>query len=186
MRATNREVHPSSREAAGPRSFEVRASPSRFGRQKSTSRHDCPSDGARNSPAAKSAAGRPPAHGHLHLPFRPPSSVETLGRARRRLLWVSCTSSRPRSRGRGGRGRRPENYRHGGHSQGTPVFACKGENSRRFTVFHVAGLEWPDGSVRRLLVDDGGDATLLCTKASSREVGHVAGVSTRRGRKSGA
>jgi adenosylhomocysteinase len=44
---------------------------------------------------------------------------------------------------------------------GTPVFAFKGESLDQYWDLTKEALTWPDGSGPNLIVDDGGDATLL-------------------------
>src|SRR5207245_1038237 len=48
--------------------------------------------------------------------------------------------------------------------QGTPVFAWKGESLPEYWWCTDQALEWPDGSGPTLIVDDGGDATLVVHK----------------------
>ncbi|HCO13667.1 MAG TPA: adenosylhomocysteinase, partial [Gemmatimonadetes bacterium] len=48
--------------------------------------------------------------------------------------------------------------------KGSPVFAWKGESLEEYWWCTDQMLEWPDGSGPDLLVDDGGDATLLLHK----------------------
>src|SRR5205085_4923964 len=45
--------------------------------------------------------------------------------------------------------------------KGTPVFAWKGETLEEYWWCTNEALEWPDGAGPTLIVDDGGDATLL-------------------------
>ncbi len=45
--------------------------------------------------------------------------------------------------------------------QGVPVFAWKGETLEEYWWCTIEALEWPDGSGPDMIVDDGGDATLL-------------------------
>ncbi|MBN2712999.1 MAG: adenosylhomocysteinase [Planctomycetes bacterium] len=44
---------------------------------------------------------------------------------------------------------------------GIPVFAFKGETLEEYWEYTLQALTWPDGSGPNLIVDDGGDATLL-------------------------
>jgi adenosylhomocysteinase len=48
--------------------------------------------------------------------------------------------------------------------RGTPVFAWKGESLEEYWWCTEQALTWPDGSGPTLIVDDGGDATLLIHK----------------------
>jgi adenosylhomocysteinase len=48
--------------------------------------------------------------------------------------------------------------------QGTPVFAWKGETLEEYWWCTDQALVWPDGSGPNLILDDGGDATLLVHK----------------------
>ena len=47
---------------------------------------------------------------------------------------------------------------------GVPVFAWKGETLEEYWWCTMQALTWPDGSGPDLIVDDGGDATLLIHK----------------------
>jgi adenosylhomocysteinase len=53
--------------------------------------------------------------------------------------------------------------------QGVPVFAWKGETLEEYWWCTAEALEWPDGSGPHLIVDDGGDATLLVHKGAEFE-----------------
>ena len=44
---------------------------------------------------------------------------------------------------------------------GTPVFAYKGESLEEYWEFTHRIFEWPDGRQANMILDDGGDATLL-------------------------
>src|SRR5574344_2710394 len=44
---------------------------------------------------------------------------------------------------------------------GTPVFAIKGESLQDYWDYTLKALIWPDGKGPTLIVDDGGEATLL-------------------------
>jgi len=46
-------------------------------------------------------------------------------------------------------------------ANGTPVFAFKGENLDEYWDFTHRIFEWPDGGYSNMILDDGGDATLL-------------------------
>src|SRR5210317_1565222 len=46
-------------------------------------------------------------------------------------------------------------------ASGVPVFAWKGETLEEYWDCTMSALTWPDGKGPQLIVDDGGDATLL-------------------------
>ena len=52
-----------------------------------------------------------------------------------------------------------------------PVFAWKGETLEEYWWCTDQALTWPDGSGPQLIVDDGGDATLLIHKGYELEAG---------------
>ena len=52
---------------------------------------------------------------------------------------------------------------------GVPVFAWKGETLEEYWWCTMQALTWPDGSGPDLIVDDGGDATLLIHKGYELE-----------------
>ena len=54
---------------------------------------------------------------------------------------------------------------------GVPVFAWKGETLEEYWQCTLNALTWPDGSGPELIVDDGGDATLLIHKGAELEEG---------------
>jgi adenosylhomocysteinase len=52
---------------------------------------------------------------------------------------------------------------------GTPVFAHKGETLQEYWDFADRLWEWPDGSLANMILDDGGDATMLILIGSQAE-----------------
>src|SRR4051795_2611507 len=52
---------------------------------------------------------------------------------------------------------------------GTPVFAVKGENLVEYWEYAHRIFEWQDGGYPNLILDDGGDATLLCVLGPKAE-----------------
>ncbi len=57
---------------------------------------------------------------------------------------------------------------------GTPVFAYKGESLDEYWEFTHRIFEWPDGRYANMILDDGGDATLLLMLGSQRRAGCLA------------
>src|ERR1700748_2723655 len=54
-------------------------------------------------------------------------------------------------------------------AQGTPVFAVKGETLPEYWDYAHKIFEWSDGGYPNLILDDGGDATLLCVLGPKAE-----------------
>jgi adenosylhomocysteinase len=61
---------------------------------------------------------------------------------------------------------------------GVPVFAWKGETLEEYWDCTEAALTWPDGSGPELIVDDGGDATLLIHKGAELEEGDTSFINS--------
>ncbi|HIM33736.1 MAG TPA: adenosylhomocysteinase, partial [Candidatus Poseidoniales archaeon] len=111
--------------------------------------------------------GKPPlagarVMGSLHMTVQTAVLIETLDALGADVRWVSCNIFSTQDHaaaavavGRPERGGTPENPR------GIPVFAWKGETLEEYWDCTLAALVWPDGEGPDLLVDDGGDATLL-------------------------
>src|SRR5258705_13667905 len=53
--------------------------------------------------------------------------------------------------------------------KGTPVFAIKGENLIEYWEYAHKIFEWSDGGYPNMILDDGGDATLLCVLGPKAE-----------------
>src|SRR5712691_7993455 len=53
--------------------------------------------------------------------------------------------------------------------KGTPVFAKKGETLEEYWQYTHKILQWPDGKTANMILDDGGDATLLVHLGSDAE-----------------
>ena len=47
-------------------------------------------------------------------------------------------------------------------ASGTAVFAWKGESLKEYWDYTHRIFDWPDGGHTNMILDDGGDATLLC------------------------
>ena len=65
-----------------------------------------------------------------------------------------------------------------------PVFAWKGETLEEYWWCTSEALLWPDGSGPDLIVDDGGDATLLIHKGAEFEAAGLV-PDVRRGERAG-
>src|SRR5436309_640696 len=103
--------------------------------------------------------------GSLHMTIQTAVLIETLVELGADVRWVSCNifSTQDHAAAAVAVGR-PENGGTIDHPKGTPVFAWKGETLEEYWWCTEQALEWPDGSGPTLIVDDGGDATLLVHK----------------------
>ena len=54
-------------------------------------------------------------------------------------------------------------------ARGTPVFAVKGESLAEYWDYVDRILEWPGGETANMILDDGGDATVLVLLGSEAE-----------------
>src|SRR5438309_3147758 len=103
--------------------------------------------------------------GSLHMTIQTAVLIETLTELGADVRWVSCNifSTQDHAAAAVVVGR-PEAGGTEKAPKGTPVFAWKGETLDEYWWCTDQALEWPDGSGPTLIVDDGGDATLLVHK----------------------
>jgi adenosylhomocysteinase len=100
--------------------------------------------------------------GSLHMTVQTAVLIETLAELGADVRWVSCNifSTQDHAAAAVAAGRRGS----ANHPRGIPVFAWKGETLEEYWWCTEQALMWPDGSGPNLLLDDGGDATLLVHK----------------------
>src|SRR5881409_646711 len=103
--------------------------------------------------------------GSLHMTIQTAVLIETLVELGADVRWVSCNifSTQDHAAAAVVVGR-PDTRGTAADPKGTPVFAWKGETLEEYWWCTEQALEWPDGSGPTLIVDDGGDATLLVHK----------------------
>ena len=105
--------------------------------------------------------------GSLHMTVQTAVLIETLCELGADVRWVSCnifsTQDSAAAAVAVGPNGSPE------ERQGIPVFAWKGESLEEYWWCTVEALKWPDGRGPNLIVDDGGDATLLVHKGAEYE-----------------
>src|ERR1051325_7707169 len=105
--------------------------------------------------------------GSLHMTVQTAVLIETLVDLGADVRWVSCNIFSTQDHaaaavvvGRKGPVENPK---------GTPVYAWKGETLDEYWWCTEQALMWPDGSGPNMLLDDGGDATLLVHKGAEFE-----------------
>ena len=105
--------------------------------------------------------------GSLHMTVQTAVLIETLVDLGADVRWASCnifsTQDHAAAAVVGGRDGTPDDPR------GVPVLAWKGETLEEYWWCTEQALTWPDGSGPDLIVDDGGDATLLIHKGVEYE-----------------
>src|SRR6186997_1275984 len=103
--------------------------------------------------------------GSLHMTIQTAVLIETLTELGADVRWVSCNifSTQDHAASAVVVGR-PETGGTVQKPKGTPVFAWKGETLEEYWWCTSEALMWPDGTGPTLLVDDGGDATLVVHK----------------------
>lgn len=105
--------------------------------------------------------------GSLHMTVQTAILIETLVELGADVRWVSCNIFSTQDHaaaavvvGKNGTTENP---------QGTPVYAWKGETLEEYWWCTYKALQWPDGSGPNLILDDGGDATMLVIKGAQFE-----------------
>ena len=100
--------------------------------------------------------------GSLHMTVQTAVLIETLVALGAQVRWASCnifsTQDSAAAAVAVGPTGTPEN------PQGVPVFAWKGETLEEYWWCTEQVLAWPDGAGPNMILDDGGDATLLVHK----------------------
>ncbi len=111
--------------------------------------------------AAKPLAGAK-IMGSLHMTVQTAVLIETLAALGADVRWVSCNIFSTQDHAAAAVAVGP----HGSdeNPSGVPVFAWKGETLDEYWWCTDQALMWPDGTGPTLLLDDGGDATLLIHK----------------------
>src|SRR5215211_3391399 len=105
--------------------------------------------------------------GSLHMTVQTAVLIETLVDLGADVRWVSCnifsTQDHAAAAAVVGRDGSVEN------PKGVPVFAWKGETLEEYWWCTEQALMWPDGTGPNLILDDGGDATMLVHKGAEYE-----------------
>ena len=95
--------------------------------------------------------------GCLHMTIQTAVLIETLAALGAELRWASCNifSTQDHAAAAIAAG-------------GTPVFAFKGESLEEYWDYVDRILEWPGGETANLILDDGGDATMIVHSRRAR------------------
>ncbi|HSO98593.1 MAG TPA: adenosylhomocysteinase [Solirubrobacteraceae bacterium] len=100
--------------------------------------------------------------GSLHMTIQTAVLIETLVDLGAEVRWASCNIFSTQDHAAAavvvGREGTPED------PQGVPVYAWKGETLEEYWWCTEQALSWPDGHGPNMILDDGGDATLLVHK----------------------
>jgi len=119
--------------------------------------------------------------GSLHMTVQTAVLIETLKMLGADVRWVSCNifSTQDHAAAAVVAGRPEDGAGDITNPGGVPVFAWKGETLAEYWWCTDTALAWPDGSGPSLIVDDGGDATMLIHKGMEFEkAGEVPGPET--------
>ena len=96
--------------------------------------------------------------GSLHMTIQTAVLIETLQALGADVRWASCNIFSTQDHAAAAIA-----------AQGTPVFAIKGETLIEYWEYAHKIFEWGDGGYPNLILDDGGDATLLCVLGPKAE-----------------
>jgi len=88
--------------------------------------------------------------GSLHMTIQTAVLIETLQALGAQVRWASCNIYSTQDHAAAAIA-----------AKGTPVFAYKGESLEEYWDYSHRIFEWPDGGFSNMILDDGGDATLL-------------------------
>ncbi len=106
--------------------------------------------------------------GSLHMTVQTAVLIETLESLGAEVRWASCNIFSTQDHAAAavvvGRDGTPED------PQGVPVFAWKGESLEEYWWCTEQALSWPDGAGPNMILDDGGDATLLVHEGAEFEL----------------
>ena len=96
--------------------------------------------------------------GSLHMTIQTAVLIETLQALGADVRWASCNIFSTQDHAAAAIA-----------AKGTPVFAIKGETLIEYWEYAHKIFEWSDGGYPNMILDDGGDATLLCVLGPKAE-----------------
>jgi adenosylhomocysteinase len=100
--------------------------------------------------------------GSLHMTVQTAVLIETLVALGARVRWASCNIFSTQDHAAAAVAVGPGGT--SGDPKGVPVFAWKGESLEEYWWCTDQALRWPEGDGPNMILDDGGDATLLVHK----------------------
>ena len=105
--------------------------------------------------------------GSLHMTVQTAVLIETLVAIGAQVRWASCNIFSTQDHAAAAVAVGPDGTPD--DPKGIPVFAWKGETLEEYWRCTELALTWPDGDGPNMIVDDGGDATLLVHKGAEYE-----------------
>ncbi len=105
--------------------------------------------------------------GSLHMTVQTAVLIETLTSLGAEVRWASCNIFSTQDHAAAAIAVGPEGTL--SEPAGVPVFAWKGETLEEYWWCTEQALSWPDGEGPNMILDDGGDATLLVHKGAEFE-----------------
>ena len=105
--------------------------------------------------------------GSLHMTIQTAVLIETLTALGAEVRWASCNIFSTQDEAAAAVVVGPTGTAE--HPEGVPVYAWKGETLEEYWWCTEQVLRWPDGGGPNLILDDGGDATLLVHKGAEYE-----------------
>src|SRR5579859_2865509 len=105
--------------------------------------------------------------GSLHMTVQTAVLIETLTGIGAQVRWASCNIFSTQDHAAAAVACGPQGSP--ADPQGIPVFAWKGETLEEYWQATENALTWPDGEGPNMILDDGGDATLLVHKGAEYE-----------------
>src|SRR5436190_7487201 len=105
--------------------------------------------------------------GSLHMTIQTAVLIEPLVALGAEVRWASCNIFSTQDHAAAAVVVGPEGTAE--DPQGIPCFAWKGETLEEYWMLCEKALLWPDGSGPNMILDDGGDATMLVHKGTEYE-----------------